>query len=134
MRRLLFSSLSLVFILMSCSEISQKRDIEVVKNAKSDLGLGNSVVNEDIVKILAGIRGTVKWISFKPAEYEDNPNIMCVQVDITRNQETNNQISVQYLLNRETGVVKTNFLEVDGVDKSKFDFYLLLMELGIENL
>jgi hypothetical protein len=119
---------------MSCGEISQNRDIEAVKNAKSDLGLGNSVINEDIVKILAGIKGKVNWITFKPGGYEDNPNIVCVQVDITRNQETNNEISVQYLLNRETSVVKTNFLSVDGEGKSRFDFYLLLMELGIENL
>jgi hypothetical protein len=134
MKKLNFFWVLLLCALISCNEGFQNKDIETVKSAQSDFGLGSSVVNGDLIKQIVGIKGTMKWESFKPAGYEDNPNIVCVQVDITRNKEKNNLITMQYLLNRETGVVKTTFLSVDGKTKSRMDFYFLLMEIGIDNL
>jgi hypothetical protein len=120
-----------LFALISCVGGSQNKDIETVKNNSLELGLGSKYVIGDLVKEITGIKGTVKWESFKPTGYEDNPNVTCVQVDITRNKENYNLVTIQYLLNRETGLVKLAAVKVDGKAKSIFDFYMLIAEIGI---
>jgi hypothetical protein len=128
---LLFICLGL--FLTSCDGNSQK-DINTVKNSTIELGLGSKYVVKNVVKDIAGLNGTIKWESFKPTGHEDEPNIICVQVDINRNKEKNNLIKIQYLLNRETGFVKQSFLSIDGESKSILEFYLFLAEIGIDNL
>jgi hypothetical protein len=121
---------------IACNNTQQNKDIETVKNSPLELGLGltNKYMIGDLVKEIAGIKGSVSWESFHPEKFKDNPNTVCVQVNITRNMENNNQIMMQYLLNRGTGFVQVGHLEVDSVGKSVTDFYMILMEIGIDNL
>jgi hypothetical protein len=123
-----------IYFIASCSSITQKKEIELVKNAPLEFGFSGKYVIGDLVKEIAGIKGTVKWKSFSPQGYESNPYVSCVQVDITRNMKKNNLVSMQFLVNTETGLVKTGHLEVDGEGKSVMDFYGILMQIGIENI
>jgi len=123
----------LLFALNSCGGF-QNKDIETVKNTSLELGLGSKYVIGDLVKEITGIKGTVKWKSFNPAGYEDSPNVTCVQVDIIRNRDKYNLVAIQYLLNRETGLVKLASLNVDGEKKSILDFLMILSEIGIDNI
>jgi hypothetical protein len=124
----------ILIICASCNGLSTNKDIEKVKSSTVSFGLGGGYVVGDLVKEITGLDGTAKWDSFQPESYKDNPNVVCVQVDITRKKEKNNLVSMQYLLNRETGLVKTGSLRVDGKGLSILEFYMLLIEIGIDNI
>lgn len=128
--------LCLLLLVFACTDLAKNKDIEAVKNSPLELGLDltNKYMIGDLVKEIAGIKGSVQWESFTPEKYKDNPNIVCVQVDIKRNMDKNNLVTMQYLLNRQTGFVKVGYLGVDSVGKSALDFYSILMEIGIDNL
>jgi hypothetical protein len=122
-----------LFFVSACSELTQDKDIEIVKKSPLELSGSNYVIG-DLVKEIAGIKGTTQWKSFMPTDYKDNANVICVQVDITRNMDKNNLIKLQFLLNRETGLVKMQYMGVDGVAKSLMEFYFILLGIGIDNM
>jgi hypothetical protein len=122
----------LCFLLFTfaCADLTQNKDIEKVKNSSLNLGelgigfgLSNPCVVGDIVKHITGLKGFVQWESFRPTGYENNPNVVCVQVDITRNLPKNNLVKMQFLLNRETGFVEIKYLAIDSLKKSLTDWY-----------
>jgi hypothetical protein len=133
MKKLILFLAVILLLITSCEGVLQK-DINTVKNSTVELGFGSNYVVGDVVKQIAGLNGTTKWESFKPSGHDDEPNIVCVQVDITRNKEKKNSIVIQYLLNKENGFVKQSYLSVDGESISILDFYLLLAEIGIDNI
>jgi hypothetical protein len=133
MKNIKFVILCFLLFSFACTE---NKDIEKVKSSPLELGLilDNKYVIGNLVKEIAGIKGTVQWKSFHPVGYENNSNIVCVQIDITRNTDKNNLVKMQYLLNRETGFVKIGHLEVDSIGRSAADFYTILIGIGIDNL
>lgn len=131
MKKIRLLLIFLAFFLISCNEIIQIKDIEIVKRSQMDLGLGSAYVIGDLVKEITGIKGKAKWISFKPSGYEDYPDVSCVQVDILRNKERDNLVIIQFLLNRETGEVKTEYISIDKKEKSIFDFYIFIAAVGV---
>jgi hypothetical protein len=136
MKNIRFVILCFLLFSFACTE---NKDIEKVKSSPLELGLilDNKYIIGDLVKEIAGIKGTVQWKSFRPIGYEDAPNTVCVQIDITRNADEyhlKHEIKMQYLLNRETGFVKIGHLEVDSIGRSLADFYTILIGIGIDNL
>jgi hypothetical protein len=125
MKNIRFVILCFLLFSFACTDLIQNKDIEKVKNSSLRLGelgigfqLANPCVVGVIVKHIAGIKGTVQWKSFRPTGYENNPNVVCVQVDITRNLPKNNLVMMQFLLNRETDLVEIACFKVDGEKRS----------------
>ena len=131
MKNIRFVILCFLLFSLACTDsMYNYKDIEQVKKASLNLGelgigfgLPNPCVVDNIVEHIAGLRGLIQWKLFKPTGYENSPNVVCVQVNIIRNLPKNNLVIMQFLLNKETGLVETPYLEVDGVKKSLSDWY-----------
>jgi hypothetical protein len=134
MKNLNLLPLLFLVIFSSCNNMSVNPDIEKVRKSKVTLGLWTTVVVDDLVKDIAGSEGKSRWKSFKPDTGKENQDILFAQVNITRNKEKNNHVSILFLLNRETGLVKTGAIKVDGRIVSVMEFYKILSEIGINNI
>jgi len=86
-------------------------DIETVKQARS---LGDQS-NEELVKQIAGARGTIEW-SGEPAAGFDNGEVVTVAAHIERTTRTGQKrlIVIEFIHNRQTETVALERLVVDG--------------------
>lgn len=123
----LFATIALLGFL-SCTHLIQDQNVENVKSSTLNL-VGASYIIGDIVNEITGFKGSVKWYSFIPEGYQDK-NVYVVQADIIRDTEDRNIVKIQFLFNKNTGLVKIYHISFDGVNKSKIDLYSLLMSLG----
>ncbi|MBN2401713.1 MAG: hypothetical protein JXN64_04885 [Spirochaetes bacterium] len=94
----------------SCSLIgSGNSDIDIVKKT---LFYENLTV-EQFVNTCAGMNGSVKWSAFTPKDQGENVGCVEVNVITTMKDKSTKHLLLQYLVKRETKVVKLHTAEVN---------------------
>lgn len=122
-----------IILFIACNEISIRNDIGIVKKYQiKSLAIEYREYSVDyLVKGISGLSGTTEWKSFKPNGYENNPNVVCVQVDIIRNADIFNVFKLQFLLNRETEYVELASITIDGVPHDFETLSMILARVGV---
>lgn len=116
-------------VLAACSEFAS--DIEKVKAAKTA-----GETNEQLVKDLAGARGSLKWSGRKTEKYGKDTGIVLVEARIERTSRGGDVqvVQIQWLHNRETDVVGFEDILINGQSRGVLGAALemLLLQLGLE--
>ncbi len=101
--------------------------VELLKNTKYQ-ERGIDLTFEKAFKQIAGLEGTVTWISYTTSKYVNNPNIRDVEVLINRNKNESkyNVIKMQYLVNIQNDYVELKYGEVNGNPQSIFDLSMTI--------
>lgn len=126
----------LIFIsalISSCISLPSK-DIELVKNLSLPGFVESDYFVRDFVADIAGKNGAVQWSAFLPEGYKNNQKVAGVQADINRNTGTHDLIQIQFLYNKATESARISRITVDGIRKSKLEFYLILIDIGINSV
>ena len=116
-------------LLAACSEFAS--DIEKVKAAET-----TGTRNEQLVKDLAGARGSFKWSGRKTEKYGKDTGIVLVEARIERTSRAGEVqvVQLQWLHNRATGVIDFEDLLINGRSRGFLGaaLELLLLQLGVE--
>lgn len=127
--------ISCLFIVSySCSFYLPSEDIETVKNLTLPFFEENGYLIRDFTSDIAGKNGFERWSVFLPEGYKNNHKIGGVQVDIIRNSMDYNLIQLQFEYLRSTESARLSKITVDGMRKSKLEFYIILIEIGINSV
>ncbi len=116
-------------LLAACSEFDS--DIEKVKAAQT-----TGSINEQLVKDLAGARGSFKWSARKTEKYGKDTGIVLVEARIERTSRGGEVqvVQLQWLHNRETDIIGFEDLLINGQSRGFLGAALemLLLQLGLE--
>ena len=112
-------------LLAGCSEFG--RDIDKVKATET-----TSQSNEELVKDLAGARGTIEWTAREPAKYGQGIVLVEARVEKTGRSGRKQLIQLQWLHNRENGAVAIEDLLVDGRSHGILGVALEMLKLELE--
>ena len=133
-RNILFAILFLTMIfifgfLIGCESASS--DIQAVKKTTF---YGQNITIEDALNNVAGIKGEIEWRAFKPSEHADNPDIVCIEANISKMDKKGEgrKAKVQYLYNRKNKVAKIGYIEIDGKPQSILSGAIMLQLLSLE--
>lgn len=87
-------------------------DIEAVKESSAPTG----IVNEELMRQLAGARGKVSWSAERPEKYKDNEHIVLVRATVERigHSGAKHQVVMDWIHNRQTEKVDLERVLVDG--------------------
>ena len=109
-----FVAVLLLLALAACGAFD--RDIDAVK--KSNVPTG--IVNEELVRQLAGARGEVAWSAERPEKYKDNEHIVLVRATIDRlgRSGAKHKIEMDWIRNRQTDKIDLERVAVDGEEQS----------------
>jgi hypothetical protein len=126
----LLTIIGLLFI-TGCSNMGsfENQDIQTVKKSVVDTGNGQTTI-EQAISQLAGINGKASWTAFHPDGASDF--VRCVEASVTRKVgDTDHTVQIQYLLNRNTGLVQTGATAIDGKDVSAIEYMTRIMQWAI---
>ena len=141
MRTLFNLTFVLIFIFVSCDQISkltENSDIKIVKEYKSDgiftFTASDLTIGQTINK-MAGISGKVTWDSFTPEKYKNNSDIVVVEVNISKTGEKIEYKSakLQYLVNRNTKEVTMGYAEFNGKQSSLLEATIMCAAMMMES-
>lgn len=105
-------------------------DIEAVKRAKAT----SDLTNEDLVKEIAGARGSIEWSAGPATAYPDSRDIVAVAATVTRPSRAGGRrvVVLEFIHNRQTGKVALDRLLVDGQPQSLVGGFLNLLLMQLE--
>jgi hypothetical protein len=104
-------------------------DIDAVKRARATPDLSN----EELVKEIAGARGSIEWKA-GPAEAYDGDDIIGVTATVTRPTRSGDKrlIVLEFIHNRQTEKVALDRLMVDGRPQNLVSGFLNLLLMQLE--
>ena len=107
-------ALALAFLLAACGGYA--RDIEAVKQSNVPTG----IVNEELVRQIAGARGQASWSAERPEKYKDNEQIVLVRAMVDRigRSGAKHQVVLDWIRNRQTEKIDLERVLVDGEEQS----------------
>lgn len=133
----LFLPLILLYCLTACNH-GFDADIEAIKKTPVPTNLlvsaffsevpneGASTIDAGISQ-LAGVAGSSKWSAYRSEKYKDNPDVVCVDVEVKcLSDKVNHTAKFQWLLNRKTEHYELLGFEVDGKKQSSIDAIMAL--------
>ncbi len=105
-------------------------DIEAVKQAK----VLPDLTNDELVKEIAGARGSIEWKGGAAEAYPDNKDIVAVTATVTRPTRSGGQriVTLEFIHNRQTAKVALDRLLVDGQPQNLVSGFLNLLLLQLE--
>ena len=108
---------------------SYQADIDTVKAASSA-----GQTNEQLVKDLAGARGTFKWSAGETEKYGKGSGIVLVEARIERSSRAgaDQVVQLRWLHNRETGVIDYEEVLINGRSRGILGATLDLLMLELE--
>lgn len=111
----------------ACSEFGA--DIDRVKAAQTA-----GKTNEQLVKDLAGARGTFKWLARETEKYGKDRGIVLVEARIERTSRAGSDqvVQVQWVHNRATGVVDFEDILINGRSRGILGAALDMLILELE--
>ncbi len=112
--RFLPLALALAFVLAACGGYGS--DIEAVKQSSAPTG----IVNEELVRQIAGARGKASWSAERPEKYKDNENIVLVRAMVDRigRSGAKHQVVLDWIHNRQTEKIDLERVLVDGEEQT----------------
>ncbi len=122
-RNLLFAG---ILLLAACGGYSS--DIDAVKRAQSLTGQ----TNEELVKEIAGARGTFDWSARDYVAGKDEIILVEARIEKTDNKGSDHVIQLQWIHNRQTGKIASEDVIVDGRARGILQGALDLMLLELE--
>ena len=127
-RRVLTLAFTFVLWLTACGGF--ERDIDVVKQSNAPTG----IVNDELVRQLAGARGKIAWSAERPEKYKDNENIVLVRATVDRigRSGAKHQVVMDWIHNRQTQKVDLERVLVDGEEKDLVGGALQLFLLQLD--
>jgi hypothetical protein len=88
--------------------------------------LGANTIDAGIAQ-LAGVAGSAQWEAYRTEKYKDNPDVVCVAVEVKCvSDKGNHTAKFQWLLNRSTKQNELVYFDVDGKKKSMMDAIMAL--------
>ena len=114
-------------LLAACSEFGD--DIDKVKAAQTA-----GKTNEELVKDLAGARGTFKWLGRETEKYGRDTGIVLVEARIERTSRAGSDqvVQLQWLHNRTTGVIAFEDILINGRSRGILGAALDMLILELE--
>jgi len=83
---------------------------------------------------LAGVEGKVEYKAFHPDKYKDNPDIVCIEVDVVRSPNSRyKNFKVQYLMNRRMQNMELGYCELNGKPVPLLEFGIALSDMLLES-
>ena len=142
-RAIVFLLLAAISCFFACKP-SFDADIETIKNSPVPTNLlvsaffaevpnvGANTIDAGIAQ-LAGVAGSAKWEAYLAEKYKDNPDVVCVAVEVKSvSDKGNHTAKFQWLLNKKTKQSELIYFDVDGKKKSMIDAVMAL-KLGVLN-
>ncbi|MDH3474277.1 MAG: hypothetical protein OEM59_11345 [Rhodospirillales bacterium] len=114
-------------LLAACAEFGP--DVDKVKAAET---MGQP--NDQLVKDIAGARGTFKWSGRRSEKYGKSSGIILVEARIERTNRAGNDqvVQLQWLHNRKTGVVDFEDVLINGQSRGILGAALEMLLLDLE--
>ncbi len=140
-KKLVFFIFTLLVFYLSACKPNFNADIETIKKSAVPTNLlvsaffaevpnlGANTIEAGIAQ-LAGVAGSAKWEAYRTEKYKDNPDVVCVAVEVKCVSDKGNHIAkFQWLLNRSTKQNELVHFDVDGKKKSMMDA-IMALKLG----
>jgi hypothetical protein len=137
MRRI-FSLLLVLACCISACKPNFDADIDAIKKSAVPTNLlvsaffaevpntGANTIDAGITQ-LAGVAGSVKWEAYRAEKYKDNPDVVCVAVEVKSvSDKGNHTFKFQWLLNRKSTQNELISFDVDGKKQSPIDAIMAL--------
>ena len=131
----------LLFVTVSCLSSctpNYNADIDAIKSSSVPTNLlvsaffaevpnlGANTIDAGIAQ-LAGVAGSAKWEAYRTEKYKDNPDVVCVAVEVKCvSDKGNHTAKFQWLLNRSSKQNELIYFDVDGKKKSMMDAIMAL--------